>query len=72
MSADPRHLGKEKILVLPVFGLVGSKGNPLTAPSGLDHAWMTGQRLGPAVGKLGIAVCKRLFSLSICQLIGCE
>jgi hypothetical protein len=42
MSADPRDLGKEKILVLPVLGLVGRKGHPLTAPSGFDHAWITG------------------------------
>ena len=67
MSADPRDLGKEKILVLPVFGLVGSKGHPLTAPSGFDHAWITGTRFGTAVGKLGISVCKRPFLLCICR-----
>jgi len=72
MSPDPWHLGKDWILVLPVFGLVGSKGLPPTAPSGFDHAWITGMRLGIAVGKLGIRVCKRLFLFGICQLVCCE
>jgi len=72
MSADPKHLGKESFLALPVFGLIGSKGHPLTARSGFDHAWITGWRLGLAVGKLGISVCKHMYSLCICQLIRCE
>lgn len=72
ISADPRHLGKEEIFVLPVFELVGSKGNPPTAPSGFDPAWVTGWRLGIAVGKLGISVCKCLYLLCFCQLVRCE
>jgi len=72
MSAYPRGIGKEEILVLPVMGLVGSKGLPPTAPSGLDHAWMTGTRFGTAVGKLGISVCKCLFLLCICRQGCCE
>jgi hypothetical protein len=72
MSADPWHLGKEWILVLPVLGTVGSKGLPPTALSGFDHAWITGTRFGIAVGKLGIRVCKQWFSLIICQLVTCE
>ena len=72
ISADPWHLGKDWILVLPVLGTVGSKGLPPTAPSGFDHAWITGMRLGIAVGKLGIRVCKRLFLFGICQLVCCE
>jgi hypothetical protein len=72
MSADNRHLGKEKILVLPLFGPVGRKGHPPTAPSGFDHAWKTGWRLGIAVGKLGIGACKRMYLLCFCQLVRCE
>jgi hypothetical protein len=72
ISADTRGLDKEKILILPVFGPVGSKGHSLTAPSGFDHAWMTGWRLGFAVGKLGISVCKYKYLLCFCQLVRCE